>query len=150
MRLLCDAMLGRLARDLRLLGYDVAYAEPTEPDDAVLRRALAEQRLLLTRDKLLAARAGSAGVLLSGTHGAELDETIARLGLAPLERDFLTRCSECGARLVDARLPDAAVPADITHAWRCPWCGHMYWEGTHVVDMRRRLARHFRDSFDLR
>lgn len=150
MRLLCDAMLGKLARDLRFLGYDVAYAQSTESDEAVLTRARSEQRLLLTRDKLLATRAGDDGVLLSGPHGDELDETVARLGLAPIERDFLTRCSECGARLVDARLPDAEVPADVARAWRCPSCGHRYWEGTHVVDMRRRLSRHFRGSSRMR
>lgn len=142
-RLLCDAMLGRLARDLRLLGYDVAYAQPDEPDDAVLTRARREARTLLTRDRALAERAGPQGALLTGPHGTELDEAIALLGLAPRAEDLLTRCTECGARVVDADLPDPEVPADVARAWRCPACGHRYWEGTHVVDIRRRLARHF-------
>lgn len=143
MRLLCDAMLGKLARDLRLLGYDVAYAGPEQPDDDVLERALAEERMLLTRDKALAHRAGPRGVLLRSAHGEELAETLAALGLRPREADFLSRCTECGERLVACSLPDLDVPADVAQAWKCPSCGHRYWEGTHVTDMRRRLARHW-------
>lgn len=141
-RLLCDAMLGRLARDLRLLGHDVAYAEPTASDEAVLARARLEGRILLTRDRALATRAGDLGLLLSGPHGTELDEAASLLGLTPARHAFLTRCTECGAKLVPATLPDPQVPADVATAWACSACCHRYWEGTHVADMRRRLARH--------
>lgn len=138
-------MLGKLARDLRLLGYDVAYARPTEADEAVLERARAEHRTLLTRDKQLAERAGGSGVLLRGAHGAELEEAVVALGLQPTRDAFLSRCTECGERLVRCGLPDPSVPGDVDAAWKCPACGHRYWEGTHVEDMRRRLAPYWRE-----
>ncbi len=53
MKLLCDHMLGSLARWLRLMGYDTAYPEPG-PDRDLIDRARKEGRILLTRDKELA------------------------------------------------------------------------------------------------
>lgn len=56
-RLLADGMLGKLAKWLRLLGYDTAY-ENDAPDHELARRARAEGRILLTRDRELSARRG--------------------------------------------------------------------------------------------
>lgn len=137
---LCDAMLGRLARDLRLLGYDVAYAGPDEPDGVILARAREEGRLLLTKDRELASRAGASGVLLE--RADELEELVDRLGLRPRRADFLTRCTACGARLVAGpRGADDEAPADVERVARCPACGHVYWEGSHVAAIRARLER---------
>ena len=57
-RFLADAHLGRLARDLRLLGFDAAFANDVG-DDALARRAALEQRVLLTRDPQLQMRRGN-------------------------------------------------------------------------------------------
>ena len=63
MKLLADAMLGRLAKWLRILGYDTAYLADTD-DFAVMRLARAEDRLVLTRDHALAGRRGIRTVLI--------------------------------------------------------------------------------------
>ena len=55
MRFLCDEMLVRLARLLRAAGYDTYLASGGEPDANLLRIAREEGRMLLTRDKRLAA-----------------------------------------------------------------------------------------------
>ncbi|MGC8839517.1 MAG: Mut7-C RNAse domain-containing protein, partial [Anaerolineae bacterium] len=60
---LLDGMLGRLARWLRILGYDAAF-EPDLEDAQLVRRARAEGRILLTRDRDLARRRGVRVLLL--------------------------------------------------------------------------------------
>src|SRR5436309_12527617 len=55
MKILCDHMLGSLARWLRFMGYDTAYPEPG-PDRTLVECVRTEDRILLTRDKELAAR----------------------------------------------------------------------------------------------
>ena len=62
-RFVADAMLGRLARWLRALGYDTLYLRDA-PDRRLLAIALAERRRLLTRDVALALRAREAGLLV--------------------------------------------------------------------------------------
>lgn len=142
-------MLGDVARDLRLLGYDVAYDARAE-DAELLERAHAEGRVLVTRDRALAVRAGPAGALLLPGEGvAALAD---RLGLRPTSADFLTRCTSCGAplRALPRELQAGLVPNDIIRrgvaAWRCEACGHVYWEGSHVAAIRARLGPLLRDD----
>lgn len=65
MRFYCDEMLARLARLLRAAGYDTLLSEGGEQDAAMAGRARAEGRVLVTRDRELAARAAPGSVLLS-------------------------------------------------------------------------------------
>lgn len=147
-RLLCDEMLGRLARDLRLLGFDVAYVHP--PDDtALLALARREGRLLLTRDRELARRAGAQGHYVEAEAlDAQLDEALRVVGVRPDPGAFLSRCAHCGGRLEEAASRDvaAALPEGVAArhpvVQRCAGCGHLYWAGTHVARIRARLGRH--------
>ena len=66
MRFLCDEMLARLARLLRAAGYDTVLSQGGASDDALVRQAGAERRIILTRDRELAALAGPKGLLVSG------------------------------------------------------------------------------------
>jgi hypothetical protein len=137
MRLLCDEMLGKLARWLRLLGHDAAYLQGLE-DAALLALALAEDRLLLTRDAGLAARAPAGRVFLVKALEPEdqLREVVRGLDLGPAEP--LSRCSVCNVPLRQAGVEEARdrVPPAVlaTHAqyWACPACARLYWKGTHV------------------
>jgi len=144
-RLIVDAMLGRLARWLRLLGYDAAYWR-TGSDDELIRRARAEGRLILTRDHELAGRRGVQALLIAAeTLDGQIAEARAALGPAGSPEPF-SRCPTCNGRLVD--LPrDAArdlVPPYVWHTQlhfrRCPDCGRIYWKGTHFPGMAARLA----------
>lgn len=143
-RVLVDAMLGRLARWLRLMGYDAAYWRDGS-DEALIAAAKAADRLIVTRDHALARRHGVRAVLISSEAlDEQLAETQAALGGDP--RPF-TRCSECNGALVD--LPHAAardlVPPYVwqtqTQFSRCATCGRVYWRGTHWPALQRRLMQ---------
>ncbi|WJW76215.1 Mut7-C RNAse domain-containing protein [Thiohalobacter sp. IOR34] len=145
MKFLCDEMLKGLARWLRAAGYDAELATDGEGDRALLERARREGRLLLTRDrKLLEFRDAGRDVLLLECNGlAECaHELVARLGLDWQHRPF-TRCLVCNVPVEPAGPEDAdRVPADVREGplYRCPRCGRLYWEGSHVRRMRTRLA----------
>ena len=134
-------MLGRLARWLRLLGADVLY-DPTLDGAAMLRRARAEGRLLLSADKRL--RTSPAVLFIrSANFRDQLREVIARV---PLPAKPLSRCSRCND-LLEAISPQAAgrrVPPFVLASQRqfacCPGCGRIYWEATHPERIRRELA----------
>ena len=146
-RFLFDEMLGKLARELRALGYDAAYAHGSE-DDAILDRARREERLLVTRDRELADRAGSRAELLETRDPSEqLAELVDRLELEPTAAAFLSRCLECNTELANV---DASGAGPDEHAegprWRCPSCERVYWPGSHAHDMLDRLGEHLPDD----
>ena len=148
-RFLADSNVGRLARWLRALGYDAEY-EPRLPDPAIVARALAEDRVLLTQDADMTRRRvigdGSVrAVLLRGDRIEEqLRQVVAELGLTP-ER-ALSRCLDCNVELeprakaaVSAGLPPH-VRATQERFSQCPRCSRVYWPGTHWRRMRERIA----------
>lgn len=150
MRFLCDEMLVRLARLLRAAGYDTYLAADGEPDSTLVKTARREGRILLTRDKRLAA-AFEESVLIRGFGvDAEAHCLSARL---VLDWEFapFTRCVMDNAHLREAR-PDeiAALPASaraLGGPFRvCPVCGRGYWPGSHVRRMEARLHSLARDA----
>lgn len=146
LRFAVDFMAGRLARWLRILGFDTLYLG--RPADAeMMRIALAEGRVVLTRNRRLRGSEGPAVVVLeSQSYEDQLEELNARFSLLADTWPF-TRCSLCNAPLVD--LPRAKargrVPPFIfeTHAefGYCPDCARAYWRGSHWEEMHRLIAR---------
>jgi uncharacterized protein with PIN domain len=132
---LVDGMLGRLARWLRILGYDAEY-HPGLEDRELARIARAEDRILLTRDTELARRKGFRSLLVESQELEEqLRQVVAELGLRPWRRP--ARCTLCNAPLEEAT-PDEVrdlVPPYVgrtqTRFTRCPACRRVYWPGTH-------------------
>jgi len=139
-QLLADGMLGRLAKWLRLLGYDTAY-DNSATDPELARRARAEGRVLLTRDRGLAARRGLRTLLI---HSEILEEQIQEVqdALGPPPHPYLSRCAVCNAVLEPispAEVADRVPPYVLrtqTEFRRCPDCGRIYWPGSHFEKMR--------------
>jgi len=147
-RLFCDEMLARLGRWLRAAGYDTALAEGGTPDIALIARCVTEQRVLLTRDRHLAAVADGRVAVV---HLAESDVAgQARALRAALAIDWqyapFTRC------LIDNTPLDPAPPKMATQVPQssraaggslrlCRACGRLYWPGGHVRRMLEVLAR---------
>ena len=144
MRLVADAMLGRLAKWLRLLGYDTLY---WRGDDArLVRLVLAENRLLLTRDTHIPPRLPPHLTLLivSDHYDAQLGQVVAHLGLPPRIGRLCLRCN-LPLEPADKAEVRAEIPAFVwqTHERfaRCPGCLRIYWEGTHYARMLEALKR---------
>jgi len=145
MRLLCDEMLNRLARWLRAAGYDTALAREGGTDRELMRRAVADDRLLITRDReFLQRREAGRRVLLLRSEAltAQALELRERLGIDWLHHPF-SRCLLCNGVLEPLRAPAEPLPES---ARFCPRCRKIYWEGSHVRRMRARL-RAWRDGF---
>ena len=142
-RFVLDVHLGKLARYLRLLGFDTLYRNDYE-DAELARLASAERRILLTRDRDLLKRAVV-------THGyyvraveprRQVAEVVARLDLYRAIQP-LQRCARCNGLLAAAskqrvweRLPPE-TRRYIETFWECGECGHLYWEGSHMPHIRR-------------
>jgi uncharacterized protein len=151
-RFTVDANLGRLARYLRLFGFDVTY-EPALADPELAATSRAEKRLLLTRDIGLLKRS-------IVTHGyyvraddprEQMVEVLRRFDLAGAARPF-TRCTVCNTRLVRAEKADVAekVPASSFERFDvfriCPGCERVYWEGSHMPRASRLVEEILRSA----
>jgi uncharacterized protein with PIN domain len=140
-------MLGRLARWLRVLGYDTSY-DMALPDPELVRRAEAEQRVLLTRDRhlLRELRPARALELRQDDPLLQLRDVVHGLALAPPTQLF-TRCLLCNEVLREIPPAEALplLPPDVRElpgpVRRCPCCGRLYWDGSHVRRMRAALER---------
>lgn len=146
-RWLADEMVGRLARYLRFVGCDTVYVRGLT-DDEILALAERDDRVLLTRDRRLAARCPRS-VFLTSPHLPDQWKTLrAQVPDLPDGPRF-ERCTECNGRLAPFT-PVPGTPRDLRVPWdrverglglfRCETCGHVYWEGSHTAHLRARLA----------
>ncbi len=150
-RVVCDAMLGTLARWLRVLGVDASYSRAE--DEHLLARARLEGRVLITADVALAERATRKGVqaVLVAPERLEAQLRTILVELRP-RLDPFTRCLRCNVGLVQAsreEVVDKVPPRVLRWAGRfarCPSCGKIFWPGTHVDGMRARLVRILREA----
>lgn len=146
MRFLCDEMLKRLGHWLRAAGYDVLTLPDGTDDRELIDRALREHRLLLTRDRKMG-RHSDAPPLVHYLDCCDLEDCVATLNArVPIDWHYrpFTRCMRCNTPLVeaDAQRRKAIPPGarrTATIALFCPTCEKVYWDGSHVTRMRRRL-----------
>lgn len=146
-RFAVDAMLGRLATWLRLLGYDTFY-EPHIDDRVLVELAQAEGRIILTRDVQLTKRRGVRALLIASDNVWDQLRQVVR-AFSLVRRPRGRRCPRCNAVLTPLAREAAAgrVPA---YVWQtqdafheCPACRRVFWRGTHIADMEARLAKVF-------
>ncbi|HBT39033.1 MAG: hypothetical protein XD58_1561 [Thermotoga sp. 50_1627] len=134
-----DRMLGKLARKLRLLGFDTAYASDMD-EEAILEFCKETNRVLITRDRDLLKKAVERGIrcyyVSSDDWREQLMELSKKIDLKNSKR--MSRCSLCNAELVRAGGEEirAKVPLYVqqtqTEFYSCPVCGRVYWAGSHV------------------
>lgn len=145
-KLIADAMLGGLARWLRVLGLDTAF-DPDLDDPELVDRAVEEGRVILTRDRRLIQRRRARNHLLvrSEVVDEQVGQVLGELGIEPDPGELFSRCLRCNAPLRDVPPEEAAaeVPPYVARTQerfrRCPVCGRIYWRATHARRMRRRL-----------
>jgi uncharacterized protein with PIN domain len=147
-----DVHLGGLARNLRLLGFDVAYNQNTD-DRQLLHLMASENRALLTRDRRLLMHAVVKTGYYPRSQNAEEQtvEVVRRFHLLDSMAPF-TRCIRCNGRLQSvskAEIVDRLEP--LTNMYyhqfqRCGDCEQIYWAGSHFAKLKARLDQIRLDS----
>ena len=146
-RFVADGHLGKLARNLRLLGFDVAYSNQADDRD-LLNIMQREQRALLTRDRrlLMHAIVEDGYCPRSDDPARQTVEVVRRFGLEANVQPF-TRCLGCNALLQDvakSEVLDQLEPLTriyYDHFRRCPGCGKIYWRGSHFSKLKKSLQQ---------
>ena len=147
-KFIVDTNVGKLARWLRVMGYDTLFINPID-DEGLIRIALKEKRVILTKDTQIMLRrvvtSGKLQVILieSDDHKGQLRQVAQTMKLDQ-ERQF-TRCLECNEPLVRRSKEDVRdlVPPYVfqtqSQYFQCPACDRIYWRGTHWQRMKREL-----------
>jgi uncharacterized protein len=141
-------MLARLARWLRVLGFDTLY-DPAVHDPQLVRISNEEGRVLLTRDRHLLRELRPASAL-EIVHDAPLDQLkqVVAATRLPAPAELFTRCTVCNSMLSDPLLASDAellVPQRVRSLHvpvrQCPTCLRVYWNGSHTRRMRAAIER---------
>jgi uncharacterized protein with PIN domain len=144
-RFIADAMLGGLARWLRILGYDTSYDAAIQ-DAEMVRQSLTEGRNILTRDRRIPDEWRISGCMIVEAEDTEsqLREVVGRFDLQLGSRVF-TRCTLCNALLtsvsrneVEGRVPERVLEHHKAFSL-CPHCDQVYWQGSHTERILSRL-----------
>ncbi|MBI2875951.1 MAG: Mut7-C RNAse domain-containing protein [Candidatus Tectomicrobia bacterium] len=147
MRFLTDPPLGKLARWLRVLGYDTLYYRQMDPR-SMMARARKEDRVILTRATSLKKRLDATALphlfVRSDHLGEQLREVIQAFSL-PAQPGPFSLCLVCNERLhqvakedVEGQVPDFVYETQ-PHFVRCPRCRRVYWPGTHRQRMEEKI-----------
>jgi len=150
LRFLADGMLGKLTRWLRMLGCDVEYFNDLD-DDELIKLAMDEKRILLTRDTQLYRRAlvkGAEAFLAEGrTEPERLAELAQRFGFKLEVNVEDSRCPKCNTKISPVskdEIRDKVPPSTsrfYDDFWICPDCGQIYWQGSHWKKIHRTLSQ---------
>lgn len=145
-RFIMDVNLGKLAKHMRLLGFDSLYRNDYQ-DAEVVNIAVNEQRIVLTRDRrLLYIKNISHGYWVRAVDvKSQVDEVLRRFDLYGSIQPF-ARCLVCNgvlssvakADILDRLKPRTRLYYEVFY--QCTDCQRIYWEGSHMEDMRQRYA----------
>ncbi|HEC87883.1 MAG TPA: hypothetical protein ENI52_01045 [Thermoplasmata archaeon] len=149
MKFICDEMLGTLAKWLRIFGYDTSYAKGMN-DEKIIEIALKEDRIVLTRDKMLSRKA------IKGLYIEEKDlekqiERVVKKFKLNIGKNIFSRCTVCNIPVVviERDKVKGKVPKSVwennKEFWTCPKCGRIYWMGSHWENIKNKL-RSFEDN----
>ncbi len=149
MKFMVDCNVGKLAKWLRMMGYDSLFFGDGD-DGEMVALAMAEGRVILTRDSHIAERRVVARGYLRAIHiksdepAEQMRQVMEMLRLKPYFRP-LTICLECNAPLeprdkeqVKDRVPPYVLQTQEEYV-ECPACRRIYWKGTHWQAMNRVL-----------
>jgi hypothetical protein len=150
-KFIVDTNVGKLAKWLRIMGYDTLFIKGID-DNELVRIAVKEERVVLTKDtQIMRRRIVSEGkvqvVLLKDDDvKAQLHQVVQTLQLDPWPKAF-SLCLECNQVLVPREKADIRelVPPYVfqtqSQYMQCPSCHRIYWRGTHWQRMKRELEK---------
>jgi len=146
-RFAADRHLGRLARLLRLLGYDTLYS-PSVSVGGLKESAAREGRIILSRGRVEKRFAGIPGVfgVRSEAAAEQLRQVVGHFGL-DTSTGLWTRCTLCNG--VIEKVEKVSVESEVDpkifslyeEFFRCASCRHLYWRGSHVDRILQNLRQ---------
>ena len=148
-KFIVDNNVGKLAKWLRIMGYDTLLFSG-EDDGKMVKMALEQNRVILTRDnQIMKRRLVTSGrlkaiLIKDDDIKAQLQQVVAALNLGYHHKPF-SRCLECNQPLVekDKEKVKSLVPPYVFKTqedyMECPSCHRLYWRGTHWQAMSREL-----------
>lgn len=147
---ICDSMLGRLAKKLRMLGFDTLFV-PDADIPALLDMAALYKRIVLTRRgaflKMPLPAAVSHIFIRSNDPAKQLEQVMASCGLNETDLTPFSMCLRCNARLMPISKQEAVgqvpdyVLSTVADFSACPQCGRIFWKGTHYNRMAEGLKK---------
>ncbi len=145
-RFIVDGTLGKLAKWLRVIGFDTVDFRG-EDLHRVVQISQREKRIILTRNRRLEAKSylGNIVIVRENEPDLQVATVMQTLKLKVDPRRFLSRCLICNEELVVLSRPEAErlVPEFVFHAHkvfhRCPNCRRTYWEGSHPKNIKKRI-----------
>ena len=142
-RFVVDHMLGRLAKWLRLLGYDACYQQ--HYDSGELKRMIEAGRRLITRSQRRKKEFSNA-IYLNSERVKEQLKQLQQEGLLYPPGSPFSRCIRCNSLLIESepsqvigQIPEYVAHTNPCSIKQCPSCGRHYWPGTHRSNMERQL-----------
>jgi hypothetical protein len=146
MKFICDDNLGKLAKYLRLMGFDTAYSA-TIGDAQLIAKMLKEERMVITRDRRLAEKieAGKVVVVDSDSPEEQLRQVISKLDLQIDRGQFFSRCLVCNEmcqNITPEEIKGRVFPYILktqNQFRHCPKCDRIFWQGSHYKHMVAKL-----------
>lgn len=151
LKFIADAMLGRLARWLRLLGFDTLYQIDIS-DAELLRIARQENRIVLTRDTHFLRFKDFTDYFLINSNDTfdQLSEVITGLNISGFKHARCTACNGIFTNIQNKREVKGLVPdyvyIHINRFMRCNDCGNIYWEGSHIKRFMERVCDRLKEG----
>lgn len=138
-----DCMLGKLAKALRIMGYDTFYKSYID-DAKLVNIAYEENRIILTRDRELTKRKKAENFFYveETNPKKQIEEVIVEFKLDEYKKP-LTRCLVCNSKLksVEKKSVKNKVPEytykKIDKFYQCSGCGKIYWSATHIESIKK-------------
>ncbi len=146
MKFICDDNLGKLAKFLRILGYDTSFDSKID-DHRLIRQSLEGERIILTRDTKLSRFKAAANQLFieSDQPLNQLKQVLKHFGLKTRKEALFSRCLLCNNILEQTEKLEVKdrVPSYVFKTQKefviCKNCNKIFWEGTHIQAMKGKL-----------
>lgn len=137
--------LGRLAKWLRILGYDTEYFNQDNISFLIIQ-ALRDERIIITRNSHLPQSRGIRIVLIEAEKIKEqIRQVVNKLNIKPQEEIMFSRCIICNVELISVskneikdRVPEYVFKTQEDYV-SCPKCNRIYWQGSHWGNVKNIL-----------
>lgn len=141
-------MLGTIAKKIRMFGFDCKYDSSID-DDCLMLIAKKENRIIITKDSKLATNAIQYNIttimLQTATEKDQLIEFAKKINHKKFTLEY-SRCSICNGviNIISKDQLTQKIPLRIVKSmkkfWQCDRCSHIYWIGSHIINMERLVA----------